>query len=678
MVETLKPVRISPFWLKQITKGLEKEMYETLFKPILEVLNGNNTVINSTVENFNPYHDREGKFCSKNKAIEALTSDIKPVKIKSSDIPKFGKRNHKGIRNYVIEAFRQVKEVRIKGNSRTVTFTKDGAKRTSQKQSPADIKQNAFYTKIKEIVERAKYFNFEPADERHLNIKGQEIYYSRFNIDNEEYRVKISVDVPLDKYLELGANYNFAGHRVKRIEIAPARIKVSVDNQHSLAETDAIHIITYYYGDFNPPVNNSICNDKYVLVEAIQSGRVYYENGAFKAADKFSNAVAAELEKLGAKFKYGAYYIPRSMLPLEIENTIALVAAREAAKIAALDALLLRMSETLGKDTLTQLFIEKSVEKMFANLQRNLEESTQESKIPVIDISVEMPDFDVPDSFYEQADEFYSFDESYDKKTGKKGSKGKKGNKKGKDGSGGGTGGTDTNTDNNPPVLSFDDYKIDKRTQKIAKDYTYNMNYWVKNWKAKEIVKMRRTVLDMVQKGQRTEAIAKYFEKRWGIAKNKAAFLARNESSIASSVLKATHYQEMGCSHFMWLRSISKEKRELHLEYAKETGNQYGIGGINIFAFDNPPIIEQVEIKLKSGEKQALPKPDGKRGLPGQTYNCECDLVGIKNIQYYINQRRIQNAKRNIFTKIKYNIENSLQRNNNHWRYRRFGEGEAV
>ena len=374
--------------------------------------------------------------------------------------------------------------------------------------------------------------------------------------------------------------------------------------------------------------SNSIYNDKKTLTNAIQSGRIYYENGAFKSNKPFSNAVADELEKLGAKFKHGAYYIDRALLPVEIENSLAIVAARETAKIAALNGLLARLAATVGQDTAVKLFIEKAVDRMFKKLQVDLEESTKERKVPVIDVSVDIPEIDIADTDFQKIDEYHQLTKEERKNI-------------------------------EVPKLNLDKVAIDKRAKKIAEDYTYNMDYWVKNWKAKEINTMRRDVLEMTQNGARTETIKKYFMERWGIAERKAEFLARNESGIASSVLKATHYQDMGCTHFKWLRSTSKEKRELHLEYAKETGNKYGIGGTNIFAFDNPPIIDE---------------RTGQRGLPQETYNCSCNLVGIKNPQYYINRKRIENAKRNIFTKIKYAIENSKQRNNYAWRYRRFGE----
>lgn len=477
----------------------------------------------------------------------------------------------------------------------------------------------------------------------------------------------------------------------------------------------------------------TIWNDKNTLINAINSGRIYYKDGAFRSDKHFSNAVATELEKLGANYRNKAYYINRSVLPVHIENALAMVAAREAAKIAALNGILIKLAETIGPDTAVKFFIEKATYQMFKKLQYDLEESTALKQVPVIDVSVDVPELEISDKkldtitqYWEETDQqaatlheewknkdkevkqlkeaLKSAPKAEQNEINKRLNRAKIERENARqrlfdfrqnqrknapnidlntDVTGGAKGGgnesldTDTDTDfnkNNPPKedketeekpkkpkTNIDSIEIDRRAEKVAKDYIYNMDYWVKNWKAKEIVKMRRTVLHMTQNGARVDDIKKYLQTRWGIAERKAEFLARNESGIASSVIKATHYQEMGCSHFMWLKSTSKEKRELHLEYAKKTGNQYGIGGTNIFAFNNPPIIDE-----RTGQK----------GLPQQIYNCSCDLVGIKNPDLWIKRRkRLDNAKRNIFEKIKYTVKNCLQRNNNPWRYRRFGKG---
>jgi len=471
--------------------------------------------------------------------------------------------------------------------------------------------------------------------------------------------------------------------------------------------------------------NNTVTNAKSALNAALTSGRVYYENGAFKTADRFSNAVASELEALGAKFKYGAYYIDRALLPVQIENTLSMIAARESAKLVALNGLLVKLAGDVTKAQFNKLLIEEAAQLMFKKLEKDLVESTSEGKLPTVGSYYEVPDFEISDEKINEINKYYEeggegetpeIDLDVDivgpKSKKKKSQKNKNGgsdsgngngngnssdtdddngNNPPKDGGNGSDGGNDSNDDNGNDgsssdtnsntntnidyTSSLDVFKEDKWTKKISKDYVYNMNYWVKKWKAKEIIKMRRDVLEMVQSGARIETIQKYFEKEWKIAKDKAAFLARNESEIASSVLKAVHYQRQGCTHFFWLQSTSIDKRELHLEYSKEKGNKYGIGGTNIFSYDNPPIIEELKIRKGKGQYYVIPKPGGQRGLPGQTYNCGCNQLGVKNYQYYVNRSKIENAKRNIFTKIKNSITNCLQRNNYPWRYRRFGEG---
>ena len=157
---------------------------------------------------------------------------------------------------------------------------------------------------------------------------------------------------------------------------------------------------------------------------------------------------------------------------------------------------------------------------------------------------------------------------------------------------------------------------------------------------------MREDVVNMVQEGARVPTLEAYFLKRWKVARDKAHFLAVNESHLAASVIKATQYQQAGCTQFKWGRSSSKEKRPLHEEYYDK-----------IFEFENPPIIDE---KL------------GITGLPRQIWNCKCHMLPVvPDIQTI---KKVRNAKRNIFEKI----FNSKQCDNYPWRYRRFGEGSTL
>lgn len=486
-----------------------------------------------------------------------------------------------------------------------------------------------------------------------------------------------------------------------------------------------------FKGIFDILKNNSVENSKDDVINALKSGRIWYENGAFRTKTRFSSKVSATLEAMGAKFQYNAYYIAESLIPFEYVQVIAFVNAQNLAKANRILEHLGGLAAVLANISLEN-YIEVAVELMFKKLQLDIVKSAQEAKIPVIELGIVQPSINFPktkkerlqkgkkqlelnllppkddtgedenppkddeggttppkdknkpkeepkkeepktqgysleeiDQYWKEKDKEQDklhdiWKDSYDKLRKAKKDKNLS-NKEFKDLEKE----VEKNSKNladfqkdkyqNAPQLDFtiDDIALDAKSKKIAQDYTYNMQYWVKKWEAKNIIEMRKDVLKMVQQGARYERIQEYFEKRWKIAKNKAAFLAKNESDLAGSVIKATDYQELGCPGYVWGRSSAREKRELHKQY-------YG----KFFTWEDKPIIDE---KL------------GIRGYPRQIWNCSCHMLIKPPTMSDIIQKHteVRNAKRNIFTKIKYAITNGKQCNNNAWRYRRFGEGQT-
>lgn len=150
----------------------------------------------------------------------------------------------------------------------------------------------------------------------------------------------------------------------------------------------------------------------------------------------------------------------------------------------------------------------------------------------------------------------------------------------------------------------------------LTKNYTENLEYYIKKWQPEDIIKMREVVGQMAIEGKSRKTIAQYIESRFKVDQEKAKFLARNESSIATTEYLKSKYQEMGYTHFKWITNYDGRERELHKELGKQVGNKYGINGTNIFRFDNPPVIYE-----HKGEIQ--------RGLPGETYNCRCTFIPV-------------------------------------------------
>ena len=167
----------------------------------------------------------------------------------------------------------------------------------------------------------------------------------------------------------------------------------------------------------------------------------------------------------------------------------------------------------------------------------------------------------------------------------------------------------------------------DFRANEIAKNYTNNLNFWIKNWTEDRIIKMREVVGVMAIDGKSTKTIAEYIKKEFGISERHAKFLARNESAIATTSYLQAKYAEEGITEFKWYTNLDGRERPLHRE----------LNG-KIFRFDNPPIIDE-----RTGEK----------GLPAQTYNCRCTFSPVINKEFWENRKKLYKAQNSFFNKLK-------------------------
>ena len=395
---------------------------------------------------------------------------------------------------------------------------------------------------------------------------------------------------------------------------------------------------------------NTIDNSQEDLIKALKSGTVWYKDGAFRTSTKFSNRVAQTLEQLGAKYSRNAYYLPPNKLPSTYFHIIDSINVQTLLMSNKLENYLSGLLPVLNKLTVRQ-FILPNVEDMVKSLQVDIIKTAQEYKIPVIELGLTSPDIKIPKQKRINIEQYWKEQDKKAEQIKKAIEQTAKGEEKiilkkqlfehQKQ------------TFLNAPQLEvkIDEITLDKESKKIAEDYVYNMNYWVKKWETKNIVKMRQDILDLVQKGTRASELKTYFEKKWKIAGDKAKFLADNESHLVGSVIKANEYKKLGCTSFRWGRSSSKEKRKLHEKYYDE-----------VFDIDNPPVIDE-KLNIK--------------GLPRQIWNCKCHMLIIPpDINAIIEQREeIKNAKSNLIKYWRYKIYNSKQCNNNTWRYRRLGEG---
>lgn len=131
----------------------------------------------------------------------------------------------------------------------------------------------------------------------------------------------------------------------------------------------------------------------------------------------------------------------------------------------------------------------------------------------------------------------------------------------------------------------------------IAKEYTRNLNYYIKGDVGKAVERIRQRVQENFFKGYRSDVLVKGLIDDFEISERKAKFLAAQETKLLSSTFRVGRFTEAGVEEFQWRTMGDNRVRERHRE----------LNGL-IFRYDNPPIIA----------------PDGVRGLPGVAFGCRC------------------------------------------------------
>ena len=107
------------------------------------------------------------------------------------------------------------RNITIKSTGDTVLVSNAGINRAAVKTRRSEY--NEVFGAVRQLLENAKYSGFVNADERHSNVRGQDVYHSGLVIGSRPYSVMFKVDIPLEE-----GSHNYAGHKISDIQIAPS------------------------------------------------------------------------------------------------------------------------------------------------------------------------------------------------------------------------------------------------------------------------------------------------------------------------------------------------------------------------------------------------------------------------------------------------------------------------
>lgn len=137
----------------------------------------------------------------------------------------------------------------------------------------------------------------------------------------------------------------------------------------------------------------------------------------------------------------------------------------------------------------------------------------------------------------------------------------------------------------------------------IAKEWSDNLELFVKKFTDEEVVKLRNFIQQNATSGFRASNLEAELQKQFKVSKNKAKFLARQETSLFTANYTKQRYQVAGINEYMWSTSQDERVREDHQR----------LNG-KIFSFDDPPIVDT---------------STGKKANPGEDFNCRCVAIPV-------------------------------------------------
>lgn len=137
----------------------------------------------------------------------------------------------------------------------------------------------------------------------------------------------------------------------------------------------------------------------------------------------------------------------------------------------------------------------------------------------------------------------------------------------------------------------------------IAKEWSNNLKLFVKKFTDEQITELRQLVQRNFEVGFRSQNLEQILTKKFNISKNKAKFLARQETSLVSANYAKQRYKSAGINNYIWSTSQDEKVRSDHKSL---NGKE--------FSFDDPPITD---------------KDKGTTANPGEDFGCRCVAIPL-------------------------------------------------
>lgn len=134
--------------------------------------------------------------------------------------------------------------------------------------------------------------------------------------------------------------------------------------------------------------------------------------------------------------------------------------------------------------------------------------------------------------------------------------------------------------------------------------YRDNQRRNVKNWAPHQVRRLHKMAARMEHGGASADTFSRQIMAEWGVTARKAKFLARQETNLLKASLLRTRCLDRGITRYIWRTAEDEHVREYHA----------ALDG-KVFRFGQPPVVSK----------------DGRRGEPGEDYNCRCVAIPLSD-----------------------------------------------
>ena len=139
-----------------------------------------------------------------------------------------------------------------------------------------------------------------------------------------------------------------------------------------------------------------------------------------------------------------------------------------------------------------------------------------------------------------------------------------------------------------------------KQALDISKDYEKNMRLYIKDFTEREIRQLRKKIKKNTLQGVRYDSIISDIETSFQVSRNKAKFLARQETALMMGTYEESRYKAAGSDGYFW-DCVAGSKAHPVRPYHKKLDGKF-------IRWDHPPVVN-----AKGDRKHA-----------GKDYNCRC------------------------------------------------------